>query len=242
VKGATCSAGTCKACLPLPCPMIAVTQCETEVATQSNGCPGCPRCKVACSTDSDCKDGMYCGPKQCVAYLKTGDHCPLAMSALVNTIPGPRCAKGNTCTAGVCTACVPPPCAFLQCATEMTTLSNGCPGCPRCVPPPPCTSDASCPNGFCWSGRCVPWSGVGEGCQGFIIPPKRCRPGLICKITSHIPDVGGTCVQPKPPSPQPCGLCPVSLACPLAQQVDDTARVVSHCPPCKICSCPGGKC
>jgi len=115
--------------------------------------------------------------------------------------------------------------------SQPTKMPNGCPGCPKCVAPN-CTAD-NCPNGYCWQTRCVPYSGPGEGCNGFILPPRRCRPGLVCNM-SKIPDVGGTCIVP-------CATCP-ALTCPLEQQVPDVNNTLSHCPPCHRCPCPAGEC
>lgn len=186
--------------------------------------------------------------------------CNVALTCVVRRVPLPSCPRnctcGDACTLGVdrrgiCMAngaCVfggkpncTTHCPLLFCPSNIchapnvsqpTKLPNGCPGCPKCGPPN-CTAD-NCPNGFCWETRCVPFSGPGEGCNGFIFPPRRCRPGLVCNM-SHIPDVGGTCIVP-------CPTCPI-LTCPLEEQVPDTESVApSHCPPCHKCPCPAGEC
>jgi len=121
-----------KGCPKVKCPAITCPG-DTEEAPEVNGCRGCPRCKGSCAADNDCKDDTYCGPaKQCIPYIKAGDPCPPAISAIVTK----RCAKGTSCIAGVCKTCVPLPCPFLRCESEPTTQSNGCPGCGRCVTPP----------------------------------------------------------------------------------------------------------
>jgi hypothetical protein len=123
--------------------------------------------------------------------------------------------------------------------------ANGCPLCPTCTPggSGSCTADSDCTHGFCYNGGCQSYSGVGGPCNGFILPPRRCEPGLYCKM-SNIPDVGGTC--------QKSGGCPVCphLACPLDQQVTASAEAAPaalsvsaslYCPPCPTC-CVGHNC
>jgi len=125
------------------CPMYKCVAplCPTEEQETSlvNGCRTCPRCKTLCTADKDCTvENTFCNvaSKQCLPFLKTGDHCP-SMAVANHNDYTKRCAKGSVCSTdtSVCTVCVPLPCPHPMCdATEMvdTLQNNGCPGCPRC--------------------------------------------------------------------------------------------------------------
>jgi hypothetical protein len=90
----------------------------------------------------------------------------------------------------------------------------------------------------------VKYVGIDGACDGATSVPRRCEPGLQCKITSS---VGGTCVQLRPVCPP----CP-KLLCPIEQQVSAEANIAAEtnvlahnatelrprCPSCPCC--PGG--
>jgi len=213
------------------------TRCLASIGCGNPSCSCCGICsQIFCGGQTSCTCGQPCrmdggGFGVCQTDGKT---------CAVNVV-APNC--GKHCLPIPCP--VPPPCVYPSVVTTPTI--NGCPGCPTCTNPNPggCTTDSGCTNGFCWQGRCVPFSGVGEGCDGFILPPKRCAPGLTCKLVG-IPDVGGTCVKPTT-----CGPCP-EIFCPLDQQVtadaDTSSTDVSatadlslvRCPRCPTClpCCP----
>jgi len=224
--------------------------------TPSTGHPGvCPPvngpgpCIVTCENDNRCPIGFKCcgngcgracvnvtrgggvsSPcSKCGASCSTstilGGICNLQLKCVSRRLPLPSCCGPLFCPAVICNS---------PNVSQPTKLPNGCPGCSHCVAP--VCSATTCTDGFCWEGRCVKYSGVGEGCNGFILPPRRCRPGLECNM-SHIPDAGGVCIVPHPH----CTPCPVGLACPLNEQVDDAVSI-PNCPPCKRCPCPAGEC
>jgi len=202
--------------------------------------------------------------RPCVEFCVEGSHC-VCGSCVPAVVPCTAC--GGSCSRvglsnGVCniklkcvarTSKLPTckkPCPKLKCALPQctppevrttSTLSNGCRGCPHCAPAP-CTDDSECTNGFCWEGSCQADSTAGQGCDGFTVPLRRCAPGLVCQITSKIPDVGGICVVPDSSCPQ----CQV-LNCPRAHQVTGTANTnidlaarpsACFCPAC----CVGAAC
>lgn len=90
-----------------------------------------------------------------------------------------------------------------------------------------CVQDSECSDGFCgWEDDnvtrvCKPFAGVGESCEGFVLPSYRskCGPGLDCIFPEATHDVPGTCqwgptVNPPPPmSCDPTLICTQALSC-----------------------------
>jgi len=256
VAGKVCRCGTCVSIDPTACtscgascsrPGLSWGVCNKSLKCVARGLKApvcdstCPVCTILCVAGKVCR----CG--KCVSIDPT--ECPCGTSCTMSSGGSGVCqTDGHTCAVNVVapncvTHCPKYPCALPVCdppgVLETTKDANGCPGCPHCVIPG-CT-DTSCTDGFCYNKQCVPYSGVGGPCGGFIIPPKRCRPGLQCHM-GKIPDAGGTCVA-KPT----CRVCPL-LACPIAQQVTASASVDTtaasaaiFCPPCPRC-CFGGNC
>lgn len=112
--------------------------------------------------------------------------------------------------------CFADPCSVSSCPVEGATCqANYCGGCNaewygaygqeilECSPPPAaCGSDADC-TADTWcrntesntSTECVPYVGVGQSCEGYVLPWffERCEPGLTCIYSEPTHDVPGTC-------------------------------------------------
>jgi len=119
-----------KHCVKPRCAAPACPLAQQETLKGANNCPLCPHC-MTCTVDTDCKTvNSYCSAQKCVSYLMPGAQCA-SMSAIATT---QRCITGTSCTGGVCKCAPLRPCPKLSnCATQPTTLSNGCPGCPSCI-------------------------------------------------------------------------------------------------------------
>lgn len=170
-SGYRCVNGQCKMCPAIRC---ANPNCPggTRTPTDSNGCPGCPVCiDRGCTDDSSCPAGQQCvrigsfgtcQVRTCFSLPFAASDAATAVSAAPSfaadasmsssLYPWNRCPAGQRCVNGVCRVCPVVDCLPPVCdggTLVPSTMSNGCPGCPKCEGGngDSCFSDASCPAG-----------------------------------------------------------------------------------------------
>ena len=125
-----------------------------------------------------------------------------------------NCCKGEcVCTDGSQPVnCFVDPCQVSRCDVPgAECVSNYCGGCnaewydemgtrvcdgeDACLTDDDCAADTWCRPNEAGVGECVPFSGPGGSCNGYVLPwtRERCEPGLICVPQEPTGDIPGTC-------------------------------------------------
>ena len=238
---------------------------------------GASFCGEACRTAADCsRPRTRCLAGQCVPQVDCADVAPCTPDSEASCRADADCPAGQSCdAAGVCRANDSGCAAGQRCdyATRECYASCGGPGdcaanerCAgdRCVPLPPCRSDADCPeprvcriDPLTQDGTCIVGCGEDDGCPlGSRCVARNgrtvCEPGCQADADCFLDQVceNGACVG---------GRCQTSDVCASCQRCDETHRcanavrpgvpATAYCAPCghpdafdEAACGPGGYC
>lgn len=114
-----------------------------------------------CDSTEDCKNGLVCVDKQCVACA-TDSNCPDGQRCDSGAcVAKPECAKdsdcgdGKVCQAGVCQACA----SDNECGPGGKCQAGACQRPTACKVDEDCADDEDCVDGYCQK----PWQGTTTG-------------------------------------------------------------------------------